>query len=154
MGGAGTRPALSERKPVGELLIEAGYVDRAHLEAALALHRSGGKKIVACLCDLGLMDESSFEKFLSDQPGLPSIRLENYAIQEEAIGLIPKDFAMKHQVVPIDRMGKLLTVGMVCPLDIATIEEIEKLTNMSVSPMLCSLRDIRECIRRCYSSLS
>ena len=136
------------------MLIEAGYLEPKHLEAALALHRSGNKKVVACLCDLGLMDERTFEEFLAKQRGLASISLSNYAIKEEAVGLIPKDFAMKHQVMPIDRLGKLLTVGMVCPLDIQTVREIEQLTGLRVSPLLCSLRDIRACIDECYASRS
>ena len=47
-------------------------------------------------------------------------------------------------------MGSLLTLGMVCPLDSATVAKIETVTGLRVKPILCSPDDIRGAISRYY----
>src|SRR5690606_9336911 len=82
--------------------------------------------------------------------GVASLNLSNYEVPRELVALVPREFALKHEVFPIDRLGKLLTVGMVCPLDAATIGELERFSGLRVKPILCSAQDIRQAIQRYY----
>lgn len=138
------------RKRIGELLIEAGVISPRQLQDALARQERQGGKTVDTLIELGYMNEREFIRFLSAQPGTPSISLKNYAISDDVIALVPKEFAVKHEVFPIDKMGKLLTVGMVCPLDRQAIEELETLTGLRVKPILCTQQEVRQAILRYY----
>jgi type IV pilus assembly protein PilB len=102
------------------------------------------------LIDLGYMDSKRFTRFLAQQPGIASILLENCGIEPSTIQLIPREFAEKHEVIPIDRLGPLLTVGMVCPLDSATLKLVEEFTGLRVSAVLCTKEQIQSAIRRHY----
>ncbi len=62
--------------------------------------------------------------------------------------LISRKFSLKHEVFPIDKLGPILTVGMVCPLDTNTRSELETMTGLRVSALLCSPADIRIAINR------
>lgn len=137
-------------KRIGELLVEEGYIDREHLEEALKAQKRQGHKLGETLIDLGYLDIQSFAQFLADQPGIPSIDLSHYRASSELCSLIPREYAITHEVFPIDKMGKLLTVGMACPLDSATIEELEELTGLMVKALLCDARDIRAAIADQY----
>ncbi len=57
---------------------------------------------------------------------------------------------MKHEVLPIDKMGKLLTVGMACPLDTSTIGELEQMTGCRIKPVLVGMNDVKVAINRYY----
>lgn len=100
--------------------------------------------------DLGFIDGETFERSLSQQQGMTSIDLAHYTIPKELIELIPREFAVQHQLVPLDKMGRMLTVGMVCPLDSATIEKLQEMTGLRVSPMLCSIAEVDASIREHY----
>lgn len=150
----GTRMNLSSKEPtkkrIGELLIEAGLVTREHVEEALRKQRAEGGKMVELLIALGCLQTDEFVRFLARHGGVPSIDLAHYEIPNQIIRLVDRDFVIKHEAIPIDKLGKLLTVAMVCPLDSETIEELQRMTESKVKPLLCSPDAIRMAIQRYY----
>ncbi|MCH8203929.1 MAG: HDOD domain-containing protein [Candidatus Hydrogenedentes bacterium] len=142
---------IHERKRIGERLIEEGVIDHAQLQHALKVQKEEGGKTVQILVKLGYLDKAKVTKFLSAQPGVPSIDLANYQIPRELCALIPREFAVENEIFPIDKMGKLLTVGMAFPLDSATIEKLEGMTGLKVKALLCCPDDIRDAFNQYYS---
>jgi len=143
------KPTGNPRR-IGELLVRDGIISQEQLQEALSKQTTEGGKIVENLIALGHLDTHSFVRFLSRQPGTASIDLLNYTIPAEVIKLVDRDFAIKHQLVPIDKMGKDLTVGMACPLDAATVSELEQQTGMKVRPLLVSMSDVRTALKNYY----
>ncbi|PCJ51374.1 MAG: hypothetical protein COA73_17565 [Candidatus Hydrogenedentota bacterium] len=131
-------------------MIEHELITSGQLKEALDKQKKSGEKIVEALIDLGHLTVEQFVRFLSGQPGVASIELSNYQIPDDVIALIPNDTAIENEIFPIDKMGKLLTLGMVCPLDAKTIEEIESMTGLRVKPILCSPTDIKNAISQYY----
>lgn len=148
----GARSALdgATRRRIGELLVDAGLIDTEQLAKGLAAQGQRGTKIVETLIALGFLTAEVFVDFLARQPGVASIDLSKYEIPRELIALIPREMAVQHEIFPIDKLGRLLTVGMVCPLDSSTVEKIESSTGLRVKPLLCSPDDIRAAIDRYY----
>ena len=138
------------RRRIGELLVDAGLVDAHQLNEGLNQQQNRGTKIVETLITLGYLTAESFVDFLARQPGIASIDLSKYEIPRELISLIPREMAVQYEIFPIDKLGKLLTVGMVCPLDTATVKQIESITSLRVKPLLCAPNDIRAAIERYY----
>ena len=138
------------KKPIGELLVEAGLIRPEHIEEALQKQRREGGKMVEILIGLGRLQTNEFVRFLARQGGVPSIDLAHYEIPVQIIGLVQRDFVIKNEAIPIDKLGRLLTVAMVCPLDSDTIQELETMTQSKVKPLLCSPEAIRMAIQRYY----
>lgn len=148
LGNKGRGP--QSKKRIGELLIDEGLISNAQLEEALSIQGKKGGKIVEVLISMGGLTVQSFIDFLSKQPGVASIELANYQVPQGIVALVPKATAVDLEVFPIDKMGKLLTLGMACPLDSRAIERIEQETNLRVKALLCSPDDIRSAIKRYY----
>lgn len=142
------------RKRIGDLLVQDNIISPKMLQDALDNQERNGGKIVEVLIKLGYLTINDFVDFLSRQPGVASIDLAHYQIPQAIIDLVPKETVLAHEVFPIDKMGKLLTLGMVCPLDAATVAKIEEHTGLRVKPILCSPDDIRGAISRYYSDVS
>ena len=143
-------PVSGPPKRIGELLVNEGLITASQLQEALEKQRTDGGKIVENLMALEYLDTQTFVRFLSRQPGMASIDLLNYTIPAEVVRLIDREFALKHQIVPIDKMGKDLTVGMACPLDAATVAALEEKTGMKVRPLLVSMNDVRVALASYY----
>lgn len=142
--------AADKKRMIGEMLVEELIVTQAQLDEALALQREKGGKLVENLIALEHLDTRTFLRFLSRQPGMASIDLLNYTIPMDVLALIPPEFALKHEILPIDKMGRDLTVGMACPLDSKTIKELEAITHLRVRPLLVSMADIRVALNRYF----
>ena len=141
------------RKRIGEMLVSEGVLSEAQLKEALGMQEKGGGKVVENLIALGYLDPKTFANFLSKQPGMASINLLNYSIPQDIIKLIPAEFALKHELLPLDKMGRDLTVGMACPLDKATLDKLQQVTGLRVKPFLVSMSDIRVALNRYYRPL-
>jgi HD-like signal output (HDOD) protein len=139
-----------DRRLIGQLLIQAELITSKQLEGALDVQAKEGGKVVETLIRLGHLDTDSFVQFLARQPGVASIDLASYHVDRELINLIPREFATKHEVFPIDKLGRLLTVGMVCPLDTTAINELSEITGLRIKPVLCPAKSIRGAIARYY----
>lgn len=138
------------KKRVGELLVEEGLVTGLDLARALLHQKEYGGKIIDILVALGATNTVNVVNFLARQPGIPSLRLRNYDVPRRIISLVPKELAVKHEVFPVETIGQVLTLGMVCPLDRGAIAELELVTELKVRPILCSSDDIRAAINHYY----
>ncbi|MCF6284187.1 MAG: HDOD domain-containing protein [Candidatus Hydrogenedentes bacterium] len=148
-----TTKAVDKTPPrIGDLLLRAELISPTQLQEALEKQRADGGKLVENLIALEHLDSQVFVRFLSKQPGVASIDLLNYMIPAEVIKLVDRDFALKHEILPIDKMGRHLTVGMACPLDSKTVADLEEKTGMRVRPLLVSMNDIRVALGNYYRS--
>ena len=68
--------------------------------------------------------------------------LSKTTIDKKVLSLIPEKFARQYQVVPISDNGDVLTVGMVDPEDLETIELVKKQTGREVIPKLTVQADL------------
>ena len=135
---------------MGELLVEQGLITIEQLDEALKHQETHGGKILQILLDLGHLDKDSLHACLSKQPGVASIDLGRFRIDRALLEMIPRELALEHYVLPIDKLGKLLTVAMACPLDTATIAEMERLSGLRVKAVLCKLDDIQKAVDKNY----
>ncbi len=138
------------KKKIGELLVESGYVTTQQVEHALSLQKKRKDRICAILMDLGYLSEQAFLEFLGSMPGIASIDLGGYEIERGIIDIIPGDMARRLEVLPIGKIGKLLTIAMVCPIDEAGREELEHTTGLKVRPVLCGRGSVLKSIERYY----
>lgn len=141
-------PAALE--PIGQILVESGCITPLQLDEALGVQRRDGGKTFEILLKLGYLDKARLHEALSKQPGVAAIDLARVTIDREVAKLVPRETALQQLVLPIDRLGKLLTVAMACPLDVATISSIEKETGLKVKAMLCRYDDIQAAVQKNY----
>ena len=142
---------MTEKKRIGEMLVWEGLVTQEQVNEALQVQKQRGGKLVGILINLGYLDDDTFLHFLAQHSRVPNINIANYEIRKEIVQLVPAELARKHELLPIDKLGKLLTVAMVCPLDDATLEELSRKTGLKIKPVLCSAADVRNAISRYYA---
>ena len=122
---------------LGEMLIEAGLLTRAQLDAALKNQVIFGGKLGTNLIELGYLAEEDLARFLSKKLELPCATNEQLmSIPPDIIKLIPKEVADKYKVIPISREKKRLTLAMLDPADLSVIDAISFVTGFYISPLI------------------
>ena len=135
-----------------ELLVAEHVLTQEEIDQVLKIQERLGGRFEEVLIDSGHLHMDAFEAFLVGQPGVASIDLTQYKALGELCDLVPEEFARTNKIFPIDRMGKLLTIGMALPLDTETIAELETLTELRVKAVYCSPAHIQGAINRYYVS--
>ncbi len=137
---------------LGDMLVKATLITKDQLQKALQQQESSGGRIGSNLVKLGFISEDDITSFLSRQYGVPSINLSHFEIDANVIKLIPSEIAQKHQVIPINRTGNVLTVAMADPSNIFAIDDIKFMTGFKVEPVVAAETSIKNAINKHYDS--
>jgi type IV pilus assembly protein PilB len=139
---------------LGEILIKESLITQEQLQKALDHQRTNGGKLGSCLAKLGFITDDDITGVLSRQYGVPSINLKFYEIDPTVIKLIPQDTATRYQVIPLSRVGSVLTIAMTDPTNVFAMDDIKFMTGFNVEPVVASESAIAEAIGRFYGASS
>lgn len=139
-------------KTLTRLLVEDGIVTSENIEEAEKIHRAKKERLEHVLVEQGFADEDDVLDYSSRVLEIVPIHLENFEIPDQVLEIIPRDMAVKYQLIPISLTLNMLTVAMANPWDIYAIESIQNYTKLSVSPVLSSWGQIKAVINEEYSA--
>src|SRR5712672_880743 len=135
---------------LGEILLKESLITQEQLQKALEFQRANGGKLGSCLTKMGFITDDDITGVLSRQYGVPSINLKFYEIDPNVIKLIPQDTALRYQVIPLSRVGSVLTIAMTDPTNVFAMDDIKFMTGFNVEPVVASESAIGEAITRFY----
>lgn len=143
--------AIGDR--LGELLVRENLISLAQLQRAEQMRRESGERLGYTLTRMGFVEETDLTQFLSKTYGVPSIRLDEFDIKREVVELVPRDMAMRHLCIPINRAGGTLIVAMADPANLTAIDDLKFLTNYTIEVVVASEVAIREAIVKYYTEV-
>ncbi len=138
---------------LGELLLKEGIITQAQLEKAINIQRQEGGRLGEILVKLGILKEDQAVAILGKQLNIPYFNMgtELKPIADQNLEqLIPKDFALRNTALPLSRTLRSLTVAMSDPLDLILIDNLRKLTDCEINPVLATRSDINKAIENFY----
>ncbi|MBI3522602.1 MAG: Flp pilus assembly complex ATPase component TadA [Chloroflexi bacterium] len=138
------------RKRLGQILVDAGFVDAGALEEALKRQQVSRQPLGQILQAEGLISRDDVAAALSLQFDTPLIDLGLEETQEAALRLVPESFAREHHLLPLRIQGAMVVVAMAFPDDKRTILELQKRTNLGIRPFLAPREDIDQLITQRY----
>src|SRR4030042_4238902 len=137
---------------IGELLIKESRITEENLQHALELQKKEAGKLGSILIRLGYVAEEDIAQVLSKQFGYPSINLSKFDIDEKVTELIKPEIARKHIVLPVHRIGSILTLAMADPSNLFVQEEIRFTTNLRIQAVIAPESSILQAIDKYYGS--
>ena len=89
---------------------------------------------------------------LARQHRVPAVDLERVRLDPRILKLIPAEFAVKHQVLPLRRVGRTLTVAMSNPTDLGVVDDLKFLTRLDIEPVIAGDFTLKRIVEREYES--
>ncbi len=142
-----------ERELIGEILMKRKRITRAQLDHALEVQKKENGFVGEILVKLGYVDERDIVVALVVQCGLPYIAVNKYPIDPAVLAAIPKEAVVRQRLIPLDRIGDILSVVMANPLTHAKKAELEAMTKCRVAIFIATKTEIDEAIARLYGSI-
>ncbi len=139
-------------KHIGELLMERGAINQEELSMAIAYQKENGGLLGEVLVNLKFASEEDIAQALTCQYGFPYLPLSNYEIDPEVISSVPENVCKQFCLIPIDKIGKSLTLAMADPLNVQAVEDIELITGCSVQTFVSTSTDIKNSINKYYQT--
>lgn len=135
---------------ISDILIRNNVITPENLKAAEEEASSSNTRLEKYLIEKKLVKREDMTLTLSEYLRIPAISLAHYAPNQQVLDLIPKEVMTKRFVIPISRVGKMLTIAVGDPFDLMAVEEIQSLTGLSVVPVVSSESEIQETIGKIF----
>jgi type IV pilus assembly protein PilB len=121
-----------EKKPIGQLLKELGYVTEEQIQVALEVQEIKGGLLGEILIKLSFVSPREVAEAVAFQSKNPYIDLSQYPPTKEALRLLDKNIAKQLEILPIDIMGNRLMLAMVNPFDLNAIDIVKRRTGLEL----------------------
>jgi type IV pilus assembly protein PilB len=139
------------RKKIGDIFIEKGLITSTQLAEALREQEKTGHKVGQILVERGLITDEQLLETVSERLGIPKITLGSLVIDSMVVAMVPVEVARRYSLIPVFKIGKILTVAMAEPLNIIAIEELKYITKCDVKRVIASPTEIASAIDQYYS---
>ena len=140
---------------IGQLLMQKKLITSDQLEAALAEQKRTGDPLGRILLRLGFVqNELQLKIALSKQLNLSFIPGEQLKprMDQRLKELVPKEMALEHLILPLEKQGSRLKLALAEPPDIILKDNLRKITGCDIVPVLATESEIRKAINYFYSS--
>lgn len=141
-----------KKKLLGEYLVDKGLVSNEQIQKALDEQKKAGSRLGQTLIELGYLKEDDLIVALARQLNLAHIDISSYSLKLNIVKLIPEQVARRYELVALEKVGNDLTIAMADPLNVFAIDEVQRLTQCRIEPVICSRASLFKVLDRCYKT--
>lgn len=142
------------KKRLGDQLVDKGLISQDQVMIAITEQKKTGKPLGQALVDLGFITEAVMRDMLGEVLGRESIDLANAVPDSEAISLVPKNLAVRHNVLPVsfNIESRSLQIAVTDIYDVMVLDRIRANipSDVDLSPILAAEGEIRAAIDHFY----
>ncbi len=112
--------------------------------------RQGGS-LPEAVAQAKAVPEEALIDFLSDATGVPPLHIQAVQVDPELVGMFPQKFIAQYRVVPVARIGKLVTLATADPFKIRVFDDVKRITSCDVALALVQPTQLSEAIDNFFS---
>lgn len=142
----------TEKRRLGNILVNAGKITGYQLQEALKSQRTLGKKLGEILLDSKIITEEDIIEAIEQQTGIKKVDLNTINFDRKAITLIPQNLCDKYLLIPFGFDNNKIKVALADPLNIFAIDDVAISTGFEIESFISKKDDIKKFIGIYYSS--
>jgi type IV pilus assembly protein PilB len=143
---------IAQEIRLGDLFVREGLVTEAQLRDGLAEAKASGHRLGYALVHLGFVAEEELTRMLARQYRVPAVDLDKFNVDPKILKLIAPEVARKHLVLPLRRVGRILTVAMTNPTDFSAIDDLKFITKLDIEPVIAGEYTLRKHLDNYYGA--
>lgn len=139
---------------LGQVLLNAGIISDTDLKTVLDIQKTDNRRLGDILLQKGYLTERELTEGVSRQMKLPTVLLSEFSPAQELLELVPVDFALKHQILPIEesRYGDLI-LAVSEPLPLEVVEDLSRISGRDCVFRIARPSSLKKEISRYYGQL-
>lgn len=133
-----------------DAVVETGLVTPGRLAEAQVAASSSGRHLGAVLSQAGLLTSQQAALVLERDLGIPRVDLSSYAPEPAALALVPAEYAMTNNVLPLFEIDGVLTVALGDPFDVFALGALASEAGIDLEPVLAARGDVQAAVAHYY----
>lgn len=141
---------------LGDILVTQGLLTQEQLSFSLEEQTKMGGKLGEVLVKKEFVSEKDIASALSKQLGILHASIEKGLLRpnlhQGLEKMISLDYARMHKVLPLSKHLNTVTIAMVDPLDLMSIDDVMKMTGCDVNVVVTTDTDMKTALETFYQS--
>lgn len=143
-----------DKKKLGQMLIDEGFIDNIQLQAALSYQREWGGRLGSIFLKKGFISEKDMSAVLEKQLGIKCISIESYGKpSHDVLDMVRIDIAKKHTIFPLKFEKNFLLLAISDPTDLKTMDDLNFMLGVRIKPLLAIESEIQKAIAIHYEGI-
>lgn len=134
-----------------EILVKHGLLSEEQANEAFSLAEQATKSLSALLIERNLVPEKSIIASVATEMKVPPIDLTKVQFDPTVLDALPEDRARQFGVVPVARIGNILTIAVANPFDILKLDDVQLITRCELRPVISTDVAIEAAIQKAYN---
>ncbi|HEX2240194.1 MAG TPA: ATPase, T2SS/T4P/T4SS family [Actinomycetota bacterium] len=142
------------RSRMGALLVDAGVLTLDQLKASSDKLRKGSNRsnLISVIAESGYATEEQIARAFAQQLNLPYVELGTAVADPDLIQSVPRQIAIRHQLVPIGRIQNGIVIAMADPTNVLAIDDVRTASDVGkVNLAVATMSGIKDAVDRLYS---
>lgn len=135
-------------KQLGEILLDEGLVTEGQLMAAIDEQLARGQSLGRTLVENGVLTEAQLVAALARQVGMDFIDLDDYAVDRNAVSLVPAALCRRYVVLPIGIENGILILATADPGNVVAVDDVRTMSGRQVRPVVTTYDHLMRAIDR------
>jgi type IV pilus assembly protein PilB len=140
------------KRDVGELLAAKRTITPEQLQKARDVAKTTRGDIGRVIMDLNFASEKDVMEARAEAQGIRFVDLATFTIDPSAINVVPAHLANRHNVCPLVKDARVLTVAMADPSNVFAMDDLRLASGLQIQPVLAAPDAIQEAISKHYGS--
>ncbi|MBI3192166.1 MAG: Flp pilus assembly complex ATPase component TadA, partial [Pedosphaera parvula] len=135
-------PVKSFGERIADAMVEDGLLTTKQVEELVEVQKKEGTRLLKLLIDKSYVTDVDMMVSMGRVLNVPPVNLARIGIAADVAGLIPKELATNHKVLPVSRLDNKLFLAMADPLNVLALDDVKRITKLEVQPMITSEKAI------------
>ena len=135
-------PIKSFGERIADALVEDGLLSTKQVEELLEQQKKEGTRLLKLILEKSYVSEVDMVVSMGRVLNVPPVNLGRIGIPPETAGLVPREMATNHKVLPVSRLDNRLFLAMADPLNVLALDDVKRTTKLEVMPMIASEKAI------------
>jgi type IV pilus assembly protein PilB len=135
-------PIKSFGERIADALVEDGLLSTKQVEELLGLQKKEGTRLLKLILEKSYVSEVDMVVSMGRVLNVPPVNLPRIGIPQDVAGMVPREMATNHKVIPVSRLDNKLFLAMADPLNVLALDDVKRITKMDVLPLIASEKAI------------
>lgn len=137
-----------------EMLYDEGYLSKDQFLQLQNSPRPRGVRIHEYIIREGFLSDEEMVDILATRLRIPKYEPDEYPGDPDIAGLLAPALAIKHRVIPLQRVDQLLLVAMTDPTAVVDLDAVHRHLKMELEPLICSEKQFTALMDSAYGVAS
>jgi type IV pilus assembly protein PilB len=137
-------------KKLAAILSKCRVITDQQRDEALSEAEKNNASLTQYLIDKKYCDEETLITAVAEEMSYYPINLAKVDPSPDAMELLTEEQSKNYQVVPIAKMGKLITLAIANPFDVLLLDDIKIVTGCEIVPVLATETAIKKAIEKAF----